>query len=56
MVNRRILAGGVGTVVATIATAGYAGVIKHTGSKTVGVMTNAAILIGGYVVRGLANG
>ena len=50
MVHRRILAGGVHAVVTAFATTGYAGVIEHTGSKTVGVMTDAAILVGGYVV------
>ena len=56
MVHRRILAGGVDAVVATLASYGHALMIKHPGGKTAGVMTHAAILGGGNVRCCLACG
>ena len=44
MIRRRILAGGVHTVVTAFAGIGHALMIKHPGGKSVGVMAHAAIL------------
>ena len=44
VIRRRILAGGVHTVVTAFAGIGHALMIKHPGGKSVGVMAHAAIL------------
>ena len=56
MVHRRILTGGICAIVATFAVGSYAGMIKHPGGKTIGVMAHTAILGRGNVIYRLTNG
>lgn len=55
VVNGRILAGGVLAVVTAFAIRGNALVVKHATGEIVGVMTDATILGGRYMVSGFAN-